>query len=491
MNEQVNIKSEIHSIITPADIREGDPIFCKITYIDDGRSQTSDFRVWRISPLGVEILDSKNTNLKKGEEIEIYLKIGTNVSILNGIIVDHVVHEKNNRIVHARLITKNQIRETGVERRQSNRWFCNENYFPTAICSNPVLFNDYMYFKIRDISNGGMRLTTSLRNKFLIQGMTLDCIVNFPMISQLKIKFLITTARIEIDNNKEVLGLGVTFVRNDINDAVVSQYLMQFSSVNSLEDLVAEKLIPESVGESVTFGYVREKEEYEQVLKLRLETYKLAGKVDASKTYLDMSDELDSRSRIVVGKYKGQVISSARLIFSSSEESMEQENYVKWPSDLPRRDEVVEIMRVCTSPAFRGSDLLFSMFHYMAIAIAQSGRRNIVICCTNEMIPLYKNIGFSETGLSYEHQKLNKLKHTILIGDVLNAMLGLNVGPIAWNVVWHDVSSYLMNYDSGNIEPFAKIRVGIYKLIRPICMLMYKISKKNRKNKNAKLTQSV
>lgn len=464
--------SSIHGGIVPAEIRDGDPVFARLVSLAGDPAFNREFRVWRMSPLGVELLVEDAHSVPKGTSLDLELKVGTQKSILCGLVVDDLVSENNVHLLHIRLISKPATRADNIERRNSDRWMCSDQFFPTAVASNPAKFNDFIYFKVRDLSNGGMKLHTSLRNKFVMPGMTFDCIVNFPMVTQIKMKITIKNLRIEMDGTREVLALGVTYNPGDRDvQNAVGQYLMQFGSVDSLNELVNSGVYVSNVSEAVQFSYVRTKEDYDRVLALRFLAYKDAGKIKEGATEQDMADEFDARARIVMGTYKGEVVCSARLIFNQFDDKMEQERFVRWPTNLPRRDEMVEIMRACTRPDFRGSDLLISMFKFIAIAVAQSKRKWIVICATKNMAPLYRRIGFHDVGLSYEHQGLNGLPHDILIANVPDAMMGKTVGPLEWNIIWSGVSAYLQQYDLLDLDPATNLRLGVYRLLAPVASL--------------------
>ncbi|HMN67184.1 MAG TPA: GNAT family N-acyltransferase [Bdellovibrionales bacterium] len=472
-------QSTIHGTIRPADVREHDSITAEVISVDPKIRFKKTMRVWRMSPLGVEILCNDADLLPKGLSVDIELKVGFQSTTLSGLVVDDVVQEAGRHLLHIRLVPRIKERVESMERRKSARWICSEDFYPTAVASNPALFNDFIYFRVRDLSFGGLQLQTSLRNKFIVPGMIFECIVNFPMVSQVKMKIQIKAVRVDLQYGKEVLSMGATFDTNDKHIVqTVGQYLMQFSSVSSLRELRKDGLIVDSVAEAIQFCYVRTKEEYEQVLELRREAYVEAGKIVESKTAFDMADELDSRARIVIGKYKGKIVASARLIFNRFEDQMEQEKFVRWPMELPRRDEMVEITRMCTRPDFRKSDLLTSMLRFIAITVVQSKRCWIVICATDEMVPLYAKIGFHKVGLDYPHVALNNKIHHVMLANVPDAMEGKTVGPVVWNLVWSEVSSYLEQYGLIQPEPLTNVRLAIYRMLRPFAKFAYYLSKR-------------
>lgn len=477
--------SSVHGTIVPAEVREGDGIHAKLIVNSGGIHLEKTLRVWKMSPLGIELMADGLDTLPKGIVVDLEVQIGFHKSVLSGLLVDDIIEENGKRFLHIRLTPRTRERIESVERRTASRWICSDDFFPTGVASNPAKFNDFIYFKIRDISVGGLKIHTSLRNKFIISGMVFDCLINFPMISQIKVQVVVKSVRVELIGGKEVLAIGVTYDTNDREtSSVVAQYLVQFGASASLEELRTQGFATGSISDAVSFSFVRTKEEYDQILELRHIAYRAAGKVDAQTRPEEMADAFDARSRIVIGKYKGQVVASARLIFNQFEDRMEQENFVKWPEQLPRRDEMVEITRACTRPEFRRSDLLIAMFRFIAVTVTHSKRKWIVICATDEMSPLYRRIGFLDQNLSYAHTKLNGLKHNILLANVPDAMAGKTVDFVTWNIVWSGVSSYLGNYSLLQSDQMTNIRLSIFRLLGPLANLIYKLEKAFRKRRN-------
>lgn len=475
-----SVESDVHESIVPADVRETPINEVFVTTLDNQIGKPVPFRIWSLSPLGVDLLACEFHILQKGSTLRLEFKYGSQQSTISGIVAG-ITEDRDQTFYHVKFIQSSKGKIESVERRASTRWICSEDFYPTAMALNPVKFNELTYFKIRDISKEGLKLHTSIRNKYILNGMVFDCLVSFPMVAQVKMKLTIKHIRIELVQGKEILSIGAIYDNSDrlLNDAI-ARYLIQFSSAENPTVLKNEGFKVREFSNSVHFSYVKTKEEYEQVLSLRFEAYKLAGKTKPETTSRDMGDEFDSRSRIVIGKYKGKVVSSARLIFNRLEDKMEQEKFVKWPTELPRRDEMVEIMRVCTDPEFRRGDLLMSMFKFMAVTVAQSKRPWIVICATDNMLPLYKKIGFNEIGLSYNHPGLGGLKHNILLANFVDGMEGKTVGPVAWNLVWSEVNQYLEQYGILTPHPMTTIRLSIYRALGPFVELMYRFKTRIR-----------
>jgi hypothetical protein len=401
---------------------------------------------------------------------------------LKAVVAASIQNDVNETVTGLRLIDQEVGEFDGTNRRSNARWICSEQFFPVAVAANPARFNDFIYARARDLSAEGMRLYTSLRNKFLVQGMKLELMLSLPMVSQLQVSVAIRNVNLVVDNGKDYLSIGVNFTTLDsASREAIGQYLIQFGHGVSPKELRDQRLIPKSVASSVEFTFVRTIEDYQDVLELRRVAYERAGKISPGTPSSEMGDIYDVRSRIIVGKYKGQVVASAGLVFNEYHDRMEIEESVDWPGHLPRRDEMVEVIRNCTHPDFRGSDLLMAVFKFIAITVLQSKRRYAVIGCTPDLIALYEKIGMEDQKLEYRHRKLNDSEHTVMLSDIPNTLSGKSVSPLYWNAIWADTMKYLLTSQTIELDALGRTRMAIYQLAKPAAMLMQHWMRRPRK----------
>ncbi len=479
---------ELHGSYYPSDVYPGEAVSATVRTITGEDETIESARVWRISPLGLElIVESEPSSLEVGGLVDIDLRLGATVTSLRGLAIVKSTNDLGNKILGIRLIDRSPERFDGTDRRGNPRWICGEQFIPVCVAANPARFSDFVYLRVREISANGMRLLTSLRNKFLVKGMTLDCVTSFPFISQLPLKMVIENVRLTTDGGKDFLSVGVSLRELSRQERqVIGQYLIQFGEGVSLDDLRQQDMAPRSIGSSVEFSFVRTLEDYQQVLELRRLAYRTAAKIPEHFVAHDMADIYDTRSRIVIGKHKGKVVASAGLVFNEYHDRMEIEENVEWPTLLPRRDEMVEVIRTCTHPSFRGSDLLMAMFQFIAITVTQSKRRYVVIGCTEDLIGLYSRIGMERQKLDYRHSKLVDSPHTVMLGDIPKAMSGATVNPLFWNAVWAPTTQYMVDTQILEMTQADRARMNVYRLFAPISALLQRRMKRPRKNGKAK-----
>jgi len=464
---------DLHGTFFPADIYPGESVSASIRLEGSLDPLISNARVWRLSPLGLEIVADVDYASVRGQPIQIDLRLGQERVSARGVCVHFDASSAALPILGIRLVESNDGAFGGQNRRAATRWIFGMQFGPVCVAANPARFNDFVYFRVRDVSAKGMQLSTSLRNKFLVKGMRLNCILSLPLVSQLTLQMSVQHVELSSDPDRPSLIVGTSLIDPSQSDLqALGQYLVQFGEGVQLDELRQQGLMPRRISSAVEFSFVRTVNEYNQVLALRHLAYQSAGKVCASSRLEDMSEQYDARSRIVIGKYHGRIIASAALVFNEYHDKMEIEESLDWPHDLPRRDEMVEVIRNCTHPSYRGSDLLMAMFKFIAITVLQAKRRFVVIGCTPDLVPLYTKIGMKNLDLEYRHGKLANTLHNVMLGDIPQTMTGSNINPILWNAIWSDTMSYMTNSNLLKPNVLDSVRVKLYRALKPLSVLL-------------------
>ena len=467
--------SEIHETVFPADVRAQDRIVARIRK----RVENSNFesiRIWKVSPLGIELVQNENSKFDRGDKVDLEITIGGQRTHFEGLIVDLVRKNEDIDLIGIRLSNRERDLESAGEKRRSIRWICSDDFFPTCVSPTPGRFNEYIYFQIRDISKEGFLLICSLRNKYLIPGMQLNLIASFPMVGDISLPVCVVRVGITSERGKDYLVVGTKFVslsRGAKN--VIGQYLLQFTDAETLDDLRSADFFPKSVAKATDFYFLKSESDYEEVLDLRLAAHRAGNTISTEVNVLEMGDIFDTNSRIIVGKHKGKIIASARIRFNVLEEPMEHEQYFDWPDYLPRRDQIFEVTRVCTHLNFRRNDLLAALLQFICATCIQPQRPWALFSSTDDLLSFYSKAGLKQTGISYSHP-MYRGNQNVLLTNTFDLLLGKTSDPMYWNTLWRDVCSYLV--DSGVVtpEPMDRARISVYKLFYPIASLFYKIS---------------
>jgi predicted GNAT family N-acyltransferase len=263
---------------------------------------------------------------------------------------------------------------------------------------------------------------------------------------------------------------------------VLGQYLIQFSNVDSLDELRSLGFTPPSIARAVNFYFLKTEQDYRSVLALRHLAHIHDNNLkDKSVRDVDMGDIHDAEARIIVGKHADQIVATARVRFNSIDQPLEHEEFVDWPDRLPRRDLIIEVSRVCTHPDYRRGDLLAALFQFACATSIQHERPWVLIGSWSEMVPFYKKLGFRDTGLCHAEPLWNSKQH-LMLGNARDTMLGRGVNPLYWNLIWRIVSDHTI--ENGIINPTGldRVRLLLYRALGPFASLAVKLRRSPRKH---------
>ena len=155
-NEPIDFQ-RLHEAVFPADVREGEGLKAILKLVGTKKSQHEEARIWRISPFGVELILDKNHSYSKGEQVDLTLIVGGQRSRFQGSIVECSAKFNEDSIRMGIRLSPAKEARGGQERRQESRWPSDGQFDPTAVAQNPAKFNDYLYFKVADISVNGLQ----------------------------------------------------------------------------------------------------------------------------------------------------------------------------------------------------------------------------------------------------------------------------------------------------------------------------------------------
>jgi predicted GNAT family N-acyltransferase len=273
------------------------------------------------------------------------------------------------------------------------------------------------------------------------------------------------------EDGKDYLVCGVEFSSPSKElKMLIGQYLFQFSEQATTAELLADGLPVKTAAAGVTIDYVRTEEDYREVLKLRARCYTWVTGGDESR-YLEMADEFDARSRIVIARRNGVAVGSFRLVFHNVDDQLEQQKHAILPEDFPRNDELLEVTRICTDPSYRGTDLFYVIAKHAIIGVLQAGRRWGVSACTDSLWPLYEKMGFKKIGVSYTVPGHGVEVHTIIC-DVPARVKGIGIHPIVWNLLGIDLVPFVLQSNLLTLTSADRIRMTLLRTLKPLALML-------------------
>ena len=189
----------------------------------------------------------------------------------------------------------------------------------------------------------------------------------------------------------------------------------------------------------INWKFVETAAEYDAVVQLRTKAY--AHKIDPNDNQL-MCDQYDQDAHILAGWHYEKPVASLRIMAHPAGRVWEHEQYIALDApEIPPKQQTAEITRVCTDPAWRGSNLSKLLFQQTALAILRLEKRYLLGSSTANLLPLYTKIGCQPTTVQYDYPGLGGT-HTIFMADLFNALNGHD-SPFAfwpvWSVMWSGV----------------------------------------------------
>lgn len=467
-------QSSVHGSIHPADVRPGDPIAGRARLSSARDGADTPVQIWRVSPLGVELVRPPPlADAGPGTRIDLTLQLGLDRARFGALEIASVHVERGRTLLAARWCDADEPRADRAQRRLGVRWRCQPEYLPTGIAPSTVRYADFVHFRVAEISRTGMQLLTSMRNKFLVPGTTLEATCSFPTLEQVQLGLRVVRARVVEDGGKQALSIGVTWeARGARAIETIGQYLLQFGPGATPEQLRAEGLEVRSTSRAFDFSSVGTEEEYAEVLALRRLAYVHARKVSPEAPPAQMGDDFDSCSRIITARYRGRLVGSTRVVFPRTDtDRLKHDDYVLLPAWLPPRSEIIESSKTCTHPEFRRGDLFYSLLKQMAIVTLGAGRRWLLMSCTDGLRPLYRKLGCVDVGVTYVHPTMG-LRHHVMIGDVLSMLVG-GMNPIAWNLaIGPDLWRYAKRCGVIPRSAWLEAKVRLIQLLKPVAMIV-------------------
>jgi predicted GNAT family N-acyltransferase len=462
----------IHGIVVPADVRAGDPVFASVRWPGRGRRSIA-AQVWRISPLGVELVRPPELGLvRAGAALDLLLRVGQSAATFRSLPVVTTGADLGRELLGLRWVSASGAAASAP--RRATRWACAAEYLPTGIAPSAARFCDYVFFRIADVSWAGMQLETSLRNKFIIPGLSLDGTCTFPTHGQVHLTLRVVHVRVVRRGEKHVLSVGVQYAsRSARATETIGQYLLQFGSGATVAELCASGFRLSASSRALDFGSVRSAEEYAEVLRLRRVAYVHARKLSDHTKDVEMADGFDRRSRIVVARHHGRVVATSRLTFPEpGADRLNHEEFLELPASLPPRGELVEVFKTCTHPAYRGSDLFYMLLKHVGLTILQAGRRYALMSATDGLARVYERFGFRRLGASYQHPRM-RIRHHLMLLDVASVVAARRIGPVAWNLVaGRELWAFARLCGAVPGDRWSVARVRLFTLFRPIAALL-------------------
>jgi hypothetical protein len=340
------------------------------------------------------------------------------------------------------------LSDTSPGAARAERYLCHHDIAPHIKAPDPLDTNRHLYFKVMDISQSGMLLSTSLTNKHLFPGMRLDQ-AQLAVPGEAPVSLCLTIHNTREAHREGCFHLGVTVSATDPDYVrLVASYLSTMSP-NFVQDLQTSSTPQERVmrgkrlKQGLTFRVIKSAAGYREVLRLRHHGYGAKGKLRQDATIDNQGEGLAHEGTIIGAYLSGALVASMELRFGDAHTSFRTFAIIPrelLPSVQPAR--TVEINRLVVHPAIQGTDVVIGMVQKAHAIVMAHGGKDILFTATDTLLPLYRKIGCTELGV--------RVPHPHLPGQHLNAMMltreafldGRFLNPATWEHLYQATNAY-------------------------------------------------
>ena len=292
------------------------------------------------------------------------------------------------------LLVPDTTSAAGVERRDHARYPCPVALPAFATASCPWFFQESLHFRVLQVGAGGMTLRTSHPNPPLLPRAELDFDVHLGFVSVEHGRGRLTSVR--WDDAGRAFEVGVAWIDppRELLRAV-SHYLLASDANLTPATLRAGGLEVGRLERAVTYDYATSSADYDEILALRLHAHQANGHL-AGESVADLRSPFDAHARHLTCRFGGRIVGYVRVIFVDGDPSRSQ--YVAlgghvvpewlWEAGF------VEGGAGATHPDFQRAGLYVPLMQHLFRVAVQSGHRFVLGACPDELLGMYREMGF-------------------------------------------------------------------------------------------------
>ena len=213
------------------------------------------------------------------------------------------------------------------------------------------------------------------------------------------------------------------------------------------------------------YDYMKGKDEYEEILKLRHHAYSLAGKTAQNATYMDMADKFDENAIIIAAKYRGEIVGSVRLMLHNTNDVTEHGRYVDYPKDFPPITQVAEGSRLCVAPKFSGRGVTYGLLTCMIVSALINGRKTIFSGAAGTLLDFYQKCGSRLTRVKYQNTSLAGLTHELMLMDIPDIVTARKIGVKHWNKLMSKVVNFIIENNFIDLNEQERTKIEFYRYL--------------------------
>ncbi len=455
-----------------------------------GAHYSACFRIIDMSPFGLgAVLDEAEHQvlLEHGEELSLTLERPGSQTSLEGLVVNKRPIQLQGKtwtrigiLLGRGLSAEEKILQK--KRRNTHRYPLSPIVPITCACEDPIFFGQKAFFQVEDVSSGGLCLKTSARNKFPFVNAHLPMQVTVPGAGAFAVTFLVRHIRTTDQGRAYLLGGQLHEPARDFL-AALGDFCLAFAPQVTLRELRTAGFPLNLKSQALTLKSSASQSDFLSIVALRLAAYQSQGRLMNVREPKAMMDRFDEFSRQIVGKIGDRIVAATRVVFNDGHrDRSEYQNLHELPEWLWRGG-FIEISKICIDPEFRGGAVFLKLGREAFRTAMLEGVSYCVAACLDELWPVYKRLGFRETGLSYHHRDLDE-KVRILYGDIERILQGRDIAFLYWCLLGAPLAEEHYPKKKRSVSLSCRLRLARF-LQRPLLALLEQRRDRLRSQKKA------
>lgn len=469
----------IHGPYLPASVFPGMGVTAEAD-LDDGTKAA--LRIWRLSPQGIEFVWLEALGVEVGQMLTFTLTLAGQNLFYQGTVVSPEHTDGDIKLTGVKYEPKQRpvapTQENCRQDRQRKRFRAGKRFYPTGVAYSPLSFHDTILFTVKDVSASGMRLLTSMRNKFLVPGLTLSAQIHFPPMASSSVKLKIVNLAVVNEDGQYFQSIGAHIQEQDATfPTAMGQYILQFAESKeppTPKEIESQQLAIDQSANVIDWGFAETLKDFKEVAALRLLTY-----ADESRDNIVRSMTFDDRSRMLIGRFRGNIVASLRLIFCSLDDDLfEVESYMPLPPQFLQRLATAEPSLLCIHPDFQHTDLAVDLMRFTMFVMLQAGRKWALHASNPCLVPFLTKMGFTDIGLKLPPSADGRAHWHVLYADIEAIVEGRGIGPVMWNKLFNGREEHLHHQHWRKTGKVDAMRLATYRMLEPAAGIIKKIAKR-------------
>lgn len=338
-----------------------------------------------------------------------------------------------------------------------NDFFCMIGKF-----HSPIFFGEVIYVKFVGVLPDALIGLVSNSNKGIFPQTEVRLTINIALLGTHQVKSRILSIEPFEDGEKYFLvvfsidGAG-PYLLSDISEFLISFHEVSLNQIKKYGQFI------KSINTGVRITYIHSDEEWEEVLSLRLRSYKYAGKFEDKSSSMQMSDPFDKYARHVVAKLSGRIVGSGRIVFCGSDVRKSEHHHLGL--DIPEfiiKEGFCESSRTCVDPDFQGQDIFILLIRQLANISFQDGIRYMLVNCNPSQWIYYRKLGFNRVGEKFSAYGRNDCQ--LAYCDCHHNIFAKGTNFIAWNQVNFPIAEQILSQRNRT----KSIKLFLHKIFYPL-----------------------